>query len=197
MRRRIASTFVSLVTALIIVSPMSLLHAQVTTATFFGLVRDSSGAVVPGATVVATHQGTGVSREGFTDERGEFVFSALPNGSYSVRIELPGFKRYTNEGIALGAGQTVRQTFVLELGTVAETITVAGVAPLIETATSSASETLGSQEVRELPVNRRNVANLLSLAPGVSVGGSGGGMVSMNGVAGGGTAVSVDGTEAI
>src|SRR5687767_9667134 len=196
MRRRIASTFVSLVTALIIVSPMSLLHAQVTTATFFGLVRDSSDAVVPGATVVATHQGTGVSREGFTDERGEFVFSALPNGSYSVRIELPGFKRYTNEGIALGAGQTVRQTFVLELGTVAETITVAGVAPLIETATSSASETLGSQEVRELPVNRRNVANLLSLAPGVSVGGSGGGMVSMNGVAGGGTAISVDGTEA-
>ena len=70
------------------------------------------------------------------------------------------------------------------------------VAALIETATSSASETLGSQEVRELPVNRRNVANLLSLAPGVSVGGSGGGMVSMNGVAGGGTAISVDGTEA-
>ena len=69
-------------------------------------------------------------------------------------------------------------------------------APLIETATSSASETLGSQEVRELPVNRRNVANLLNLAPGVSVGGSGGGMVSMNGVAGGGTAISVDGTEA-
>ena len=96
----------------------------------------------------------------------------------------------------LGAGQSVRQTFVLELGTVAETVTVAGTAPLIETATSSASETLGAQEVRELPVNRRNVANLLSLAPGVSVGGSGGGMVSMNGVAGGGTAISVDGTEA-
>ena len=129
-------------------------------------------------------------------QRGEFVLSALPNGPYSVRIEMPGFKSYTTEGIGLGAGPTVRQTFVLELGTVAETVTVAGTAPLIETATSSASETLGSQEVRELPVNRRNVANLLSLAPGVSVGGSGGGMVSMNGVAGGGTAISVDGTEA-
>ena len=172
------------------------LDAQVTTATFVGLVDDSSGAGVPGATVVATHQATGVPRETVTDARGEFVLSALPNGSYSVRIELPGFKSLTNEGIALGAGQTVRQTFVLEVGTVSETVTVAGEAPLIETATSSASETLGAQEVRELPVNRRNVANLLSLAPGVSVGGSGGGMVSMNGVAGGGTAISVDGTEA-
>ena len=193
---RIALTFVCLLVAVLMLAPASRLDAQVTTATFFGLVHDSSGAVVPGATVVATHQGTGVPREATTDQRGEFVLSALPNGPYSVRIEMPGFKSYTTEGIGLGAGATVRQTFVLELGTVAETVTVAGTAPLIETATSSASETLGSQEVRELPVNRRNVANLLSLAPGVSVGGSGGGMVSMNGVAGGGTAISVDGTEA-
>src|SRR5688572_12675745 len=193
---RTALTFVCLLIVFLLLAPTSPLRAQVTTATFFGLVHDSSGAVVPGATVVATHRGTGVPREGVTDARGEFVLSALPNGPYSVRIEMPGFKSYTNEGISLLAGQTVRQTFVLELGTVAETVTVAGTAPLIETATSSASETLGSQEVRELPVNKRNVANLLSLAPGVSVGGSGGGMVSMNGVAGGGTAISVDGTEA-
>jgi outer membrane receptor protein involved in Fe transport len=195
--RNVVSLCLSIaVFALILVFSPTRLHAQVTTATFFGLVHDSSGAVVPGASVVATNQGTGVPREAVTDERGEFVLSALPNGTYSIHIELTGFKAYTNAGIALGSGQTVRQTFVLELGTVSETVTVAGQAPLIETASSSASETLGSQEVRELPVNRRNVANLLSLAPGVSVGGSGGGMVSMNGVAGGGTAISVDGTEA-
>src|SRR5688572_30811797 len=101
MRSRSLSTFVSVLAALVILTPASLLRAQVTTATFVGLVHDSSGAVVPGAAVVATHQATGVSREGITDARGEFVFSALPNGSYAVRIELPGFKRYTNEGIAL------------------------------------------------------------------------------------------------
>lgn len=194
MRSFLALLFLSITVT--IIAPAGRLNAQVTTATFFGLVHDSSAAAVPGATVVATHQGTGVPRETVTDARGEFVLSALPNGSYSVRIELPGFKSYTNEGIALGAGQTVRQTFVLEVGTVAETVTVAGEAPLIQTASSSASQTLGAQQVRELPVNRRNVANLLNLAPGVSVGGSGGGMVSMNGVAGGGTAISVDGTEA-
>jgi hypothetical protein len=180
----------------ILLVPAPRLDAQVTTATFFGLVRDSTGAVVPGATVVATHQGTGVPRETVTDALGEFVLSALPNGSYAIRIELTGFKSYTNQGIVLGSGQTVRQTFVLELGALAESVTVAGEAPLIDNASSSTSETFGSQEVRELPVNRRNVANLLNLAPGVSVGGAGGGMVSMSGVAGGGTAISVDGTEA-
>ena len=101
---RTALTFVSLLAAFFVLAPPERLDAQVTTATFFGLVHDSSGAVVPGATVVATHRGTGVPREAITDERGEFVLSALPNGPYSVRIELPGFKTYTNEGIALGCG---------------------------------------------------------------------------------------------
>ena len=169
------------------------LAAQVTTATLVGLVRDTSGAVVPGATITATHQGTGVPREATTDERGEFVISAMPTGPYSVRIALTGFKTYTNEGIQLGSGQTVRQTFTLELGTLEESVTVAGEAPLIETATSSQATTLGTQEVRELPVNRRNVSNLLGLAPGVNMDE---GDVQMSGVAGGGTGITVDGTEA-
>ena len=95
-------------------------------------------------------------RETITDERGEFVLTALSTGSYSVVIALPGFKTYTNEGMTLGAGQSVRQTFTLEVGTVEETVVVAGEAPLIENAASLQAETLGSQEVREFPVNRRN-----------------------------------------
>jgi hypothetical protein len=93
--------FVSLLAAFLMLAPAGRLDAQVTTATFFGLVHDSSGAVVPGASVIATHQGTGVPREAITDARGEFVLSALPNGPYSVRIELTGFKSYTTQGIAL------------------------------------------------------------------------------------------------
>ncbi len=183
-----------LAVALFLMSAIAHASAQVTTSTLVGIVRDASGAVIPGANVVATHDGTGVSREGVTDANGEFVFSALPNGPYSVRVELTGFKSLQNRGMQLGAGQTVRQTFTLEVGTVEESVTVAGESPLIETASSSTSETLGSQEVRELPVNRRNVANLLNLAPGVTT--SGAGMVNMSGVAGGGTGVTVDGTEA-
>ena len=157
-------------------------------------MRDSSAAVIPGATVVATHEGTGVARESVSDPNGEFVLSALPNGPYTVRIELSGFKTISQRGIQLGAGQTVRQTFTLEVGAMSETVTVAGEAPLVETATSLQADSLGSQEVTELPVSRRNLTNLMSLTAGVNV--SGDGMVQMNGVAAGGTGLTVDGTEA-
>jgi carboxypeptidase family protein len=90
-----------------------------------------------------------VPREAVSDERGEFVMTALPTGAFAVKISLPGFKTYTNSGLTLGAGQTVRQTFTLEVGAVEETVMVAGEAPLVETAASLQAETLGSQEARE------------------------------------------------
>ena len=148
---------------------------------------------MPGASVVATHEGTGVPREATSDERGEFVLSALPAGPYAVRVRCPGSRRLPSRAFNSAPGQTVRQTFTLELGAVAESVTVAGEAPIIDTATSSQAATLGSLEVRELPVNRRNISNLLSLAPGVNMEE---GDVQMNGVAGGGTGITVDGTEA-
>ena len=175
-------------------------NAQVTTATLVGLVRDNSAAVIPGANVVATHEGTGVAREGVSDANGEFVLAALPSGPYTVRIELTGFKTISQRGIQLGAGQTLRQTFTLEVGAMSETVTVTGEAPLVQTAMSVQADSLGAQEVRELPVNRRNIQNLIGLTAGVVItgtgaaGGSGG--VQMNGVASGGTGVTVDGTEA-
>src|SRR5262245_24769818 len=192
-------TIVICVTALTLFSSNHV-HAQVTTATLVGLVRDNSTAVIPGASVLVTHEGTGVSREGVTDANGEFVFSALPGGPYTVRIELSGFRTISQRGIQLGAGQTVRQTFVLEVGAMSETVTVIGESPLIETAMSLQADSLGSQELRELPVNRRNIQNLIGLTAGVVItgtgaaGGSGG--VQMNGVASGGTGITVDGTEA-
>ena len=171
--------------------------AQVTTATLVGQLRDTTGAVIPGATVVATHEGTGVARDAVTDVNGEFVMSALPAGSYTVKIELTGFKTLENKGMQLGAGQTVRQAFALEVGALEETVTVAGQSSLVDTSASLQADRLGSQEVRELPVNRRNLANLISLTPGVSTsGGTASGDVQMNGVAAGGTGITVDGTEA-
>jgi carboxypeptidase family protein/TonB-dependent receptor-like protein len=177
----------------LLTSPSSL-EAQVTTATLVGQLRDTSGAVIPGATVVARHEGTGVTRQAITDVNGEFVMSALPNGPYTVKIELTGFKTLENHGLELGAGQTVRQTFALQVGALTETLTVAAETPLVETSASLQADNLGSQEVRELPVNRRNLTNLMSLTPGVAT--SGAGDVQMNGVAAGGTGVTVDGTEA-
>lgn len=183
---------VFLVAATIMASGSS--YAQVTTATFVGTASDTSGAVLPGAVVVVTNVDTGVRRESVTDARGEFVLTALPVGRYSVRIEMEGFKTHTVENVTLGAAQTVRQTFTLELGGLEEEVKVTAATRLVDVAASNQVSVIGTEQVRELPVPRRDLRNLVSLAPGVQD--SGGGQFAMNGVAGGGTGVTMDGTEA-
>ena len=100
------------------------LAAQVTTATLVGVVQDSSGAVLPGATATVTNSGTGVTRQAVSNDRGEFTVSAIPPGTYDVKIENPNFKAYTAAGLELGAGQTVRQTYPLQIGEVTQNVAV-------------------------------------------------------------------------
>ena len=73
-------------------------HGQVTTATLYGVVQDTSGAILPGVSVTVAHQGTNLTRETVSDDRGEFALPALPAGPYAIRIELSGFKTYTSQG---------------------------------------------------------------------------------------------------
>ena len=173
--------------------------AQVTTATLNGLVLDSTEAVAPGANVTATNQGTGAVREIVTDARGEFTLPALTAGRYTIKVGLSGFKSYINDGLDLSAGQVARLNVTLEVGQVSESITVSENAPLVQTETSAQKEVLGTTEIRALPLARRNVTNLLTLSTGVteaSTGLAGGGNIRLNGVAEGGTLVTVDGTDA-
>jgi hypothetical protein len=175
------------------------LQAQVTTATVYGLVRDSTGGALPGATVSLVHQGTGFTRDVVADASGEFAVTALPSGRYTLTIELSGFKTFENAGLELGAGQTVRQTFTLEVGALSEVVTVSESVPLIETAASVQKESILATEVRALPLARRNITNLMTLSTGVteaSTGIAGGGNIRLNGVAEGGTSITVDGTDA-
>src|SRR5262245_35699089 len=89
--------------------------AQVTTATFYGSVTDASEAVLPGVSITMTHEGTGIATSKVSDERGEFAFTFLQSGTYSLKLELPGFKTYLSSGFELGAAQNVRRKFVLEV----------------------------------------------------------------------------------
>src|SRR5712691_3033329 len=100
--------------------------AQVTTATLYGIVRDPTGAVIPGAAVTITHEGTGAVKKTITSDTGEFVFDFLHVGSYTLKIEMPGFKTSVSQGIDLAAGQEVRHTYDLQVGEVAESVTVQG-----------------------------------------------------------------------
>jgi outer membrane receptor protein involved in Fe transport len=188
---------VSLLGALVLIPVRS--EGQVTTATLYGLVRDTSAATVPGAQVRIQNEGTGFTREAISDADGAFAFTALPSGRYTLTIELQGFKTFANQGLELGAGQVARQTFTIEVGQLSETVAVVAQAPLVETTSAAQKESIGEAEVRALPLARRNLTSVLTLSTGVteaSTGLAGGGNIRLNGVAEGGTAVSVDGTDA-
>ncbi len=194
--RRFPASFLVCITSLCLTA--SAARAQVTTATLYGVVQDSSRSVLPGVNVTVTHQGTNLTRETVTDIRGEFALPALPAGPYAIKIELSGFKTYTSEGLKLGGGQEVRQTYLLEVGALEETITVTESTPLVQTTSTAQMQTIGA-EVTEIPVSRRNLQNVILLGSGVSssdqaVGG--GRAFRVNGVGDGGSAITVDGSSA-
>src|SRR5436309_1513344 len=91
-------------------------HAQVTTATFYGVVQDSSGAVIPRAKVSLINQDTGAVREQTTDPNGEFGFQFVPVGAYTLRLAAQGFQTWEGTNNELGAAQQVRKVYVLEIG---------------------------------------------------------------------------------
>src|SRR5262245_9654397 len=167
--------------------------AQVTTATLYGIVQDQSGSVVPGAQITLTHDATAAVRQTTTGETGEFVFTALPVGVYTLKIEKPGFKAYVRKGIELAASQNVRQTHALDVGDLTQSVTVEASAPLVNTVSAEQRESLDSHKVEELPLSRRNVTNILRLSSGVD---TGTGSVRINGQGKSGAGVTVDGTDA-
>jgi outer membrane receptor protein involved in Fe transport len=198
MTNRWRSLVVSLTLALAFFVPAHFARAQVITATLYGVVQDGTGGILPGATVVVTHGGTNLTRETVSDDRGEFALPTLPAGPYAIKIELAGFKTYSSQGLTLGAGQTVRQTYVLEVGSLEETVTVTESSPLVQTSSTAQMQTIGT-EVREIPVSRRNLQNVVLLSPGVNSTDNavaGGRAFRVNGVGDGGSAITVDGSSA-
>jgi outer membrane receptor protein involved in Fe transport len=167
--------------------------AQVTTATLYVSVIDTSGGVIPNAVVTVLHDATGTSMSKTTGEDGTASFTFLRVGTYAVKAEAPGFKAQETRGMELAAGQQVQQSFSMQVGSSTETIQVEASAPLINTVSSEQINSFESLKVRELPLARRNFANLLSLGTGVV---STGDSVRMNGVGRNGVAFSVDGTDA-
>jgi hypothetical protein len=139
--------------------------AQVTTADIVGRVTDTTGAVLPGATVTVEHQGTHDVRSVPSNETGDYVFNLLPIGVYTVRVELPGFSRQ-NTSVTLSAGDRVRVDAKLQLGQVQENVTVTASAPLLQTDTATVSALVSEKAVQDLPVSGRNVVRLVQLAPG-------------------------------
>jgi hypothetical protein len=143
------------------------LAAQAVTGTILGTITDSTGAVMPGATVTLRNLGTGLTRTMTTDAAGEYTAPSLPTGKYSVTAELSGFKTSTVPSVDLGVDQHVRMNLHLEVGAVEESVTVTGVSPLVQTSSSELGTTVGTEQIQTLPLNGRNFVNLTRTVPGV------------------------------
>ena len=130
-----------------------------------GSVTDSTGGVLPGATVTATHDATGNTFQAVTDGRGAYRIPARI-GTYKVAVELQGFTTVTRTGVELLVGQTLALNVQMSPSGVAENVTVTGEAPLIDTETSSVGGNIDPRQAQELPVSGRNWMSLALLAPG-------------------------------
>ena len=133
-----------------------------------GIVTDNSGAVLPGVTVTATGPALQVpSVTSVSDDRGEYRLSPLPIGVYNVLFELPGFQSIRREGVRLTVGFTARVDTELALGGVAETITVSGASPLVDTTSTATSTELTREQLEVLPTSRDGFHAFMNQAPGV------------------------------
>ena len=133
------------------VASPSLAHAQIRSATLAGTVTDPQKAVVPGATVVVTNEGTNASQELVTNEAGLFTAPLLPAGTYSVTVSLSGFAPFKRTGITLNATETVRVPVELSVGTLDQKVEVSAEAPLLQTDRTSVSGAVGAEMIEALP----------------------------------------------
>jgi outer membrane receptor protein involved in Fe transport len=149
-----------------LLSVASTLYAQ--NAQVTGQVKDSSGAVVPGVTVSAKNQATGLTRTEVTDAAGNFRLVALPPGTYTISTELQGFSNETRPDIVLNIDQTATINFTLKPAAVSESVTVTGESPVVDVTRSDVATAMTTQQIQDLPVAARRWIDMAMLTPGTS-----------------------------
>src|SRR5262249_32536268 len=149
--------------AVLIAFGTSLIFGQGSTATISGVVRDTTGALVPGVTITLKHIDSGLTRTVLTGETGNYAAPSLPVGPYELSTTMPGFKQAVRRGINLSVGQEAVIDLTLEVGANAEQVTVNEEVPLVNTTLASTSGLITEQQVKDLPLNGRSFDNLLIL----------------------------------
>ena len=145
------------------------MFAQQQAASLTGIIVDSSGAAVPEATVSISDRARAIKLATSSNERGEYVFPQIsPGDSYEVSVSKTGFKETIQRGVALQVAQSAKIDFTIDVGNVAETVTVNSDPPQLDTQTSSMGQVIAGQTVESLPLNGRSTFRLIALTPGVT-----------------------------
>ncbi len=140
--------------------------AQSGTSGLFGKVTDQQSAVLPGVTVTITNAAAAITRSTVTDASGDYQFLALQPGTYSVKVELTGFRTAVRDNIPLAVDVRTRMDVPMEIGAQTETVEVTSVVSPINTTDASLGNVISQKQIRELPLEARNPVGLLSLQPG-------------------------------
>ncbi len=143
------------------------LYSQTTYGSIIGTVIDASGASVASAGLTLTNIATQEKRSEVTDDQGHYQFSNLIPGNYRVDVEKAGFKHLTRDSIEVQVQSTVRADISMQVGDVGQTVEVSAQTPLLQTETTSLGTVVDPRKVQEMPLNGRNVLNLVTLVPGV------------------------------
>jgi len=160
---------VPVVMALLFVLSGSPVYAQgSTTSTITGTVVDSSGGVLPGATVTAKHLATNVVSTSSTNTQGAFTIASLVPGTYEVTVTLDGFKSFVIKDVVLTAVQGAAVKAVLQVGGITETVTVASSSEIIQTQSTTISSTITTNQITKLPLTSRSAMDFVNFLPGVS-----------------------------
>lgn len=133
-----------------------------------GTVADSTGAAVPGAQVTVTSNETSLERHAVTDDAGNYSFTELPLGQYSVAAEKTGFQKRVSTGVRVDVGNSARVDVTLDPGQAKQVVEVAASVPLVETTSDNQGGTIDSRQASELPVNGRDFGKAVLLVPGAA-----------------------------
>jgi hypothetical protein len=161
------SLFVFLIAVAVLLMPRTA-YSQQSSAAINGTVRDSSGAVIEGATITLTNLNTAVSRNSVSNAAGDYVFIDVQPASYSLKVVKPGFTTQTQQPVLLSVNQTATLSFTLTVGSTQQSVTVEASAVAIESSTAELGTVINEQAVQDLPLNGRNFTQLLTLTPGAS-----------------------------
>jgi hypothetical protein len=171
-RQRVECAFTGIVAAVLLLSvfvPVPKAEAQVLYGSIIGNVTDPSGGVIGGATVQITNRGTGQSSQAVTNVAGLYQFQNVTAGTYDLTVTHPGFTTYTTQNIILNVNTVQRHNVTLQVGQVAETVTVEASVVALQTDRADVSHEVTSAVITELPLPRyRNFQSLINLVPGAT-----------------------------
>jgi hypothetical protein len=162
--KRVVGCFVCGVLVLLLTGANAWAQAG-STAQISGTIRDASGGVLPGVDVTATQTDTGLKRNAISGADGGYTIPNLPVGPYKLEAVLQGFRTFAQTGIVLQVGASPIINVSMAIGQVAETVTVTGSTPVVETRNLGVGQVMDNKRILELPLNGRNTADLLAVLP--------------------------------